>query len=80
MPRLAVAGPPFVTDDPEPTDTGHFEDYLYTQGAPVSGEAFEPGVGIEIDYGAFANTQLTLTLPLNPNPGPGGMGLVWAPL
>jgi len=80
MPRLALAGPPFVTDDPEPTDTGHFEDYLYTQGALVSGEAFEPGVGIEIDYGAFANTQLTLTLPLNPTPGPGGMGLVWAPL
>ncbi len=80
IPRPAVAGPPYVTDDPEPTATGHFENYLYTQGTRVSGQAFDPGVGIEIDYGAFANTQLTWTLPLNPNPGPGGMGLSWAPL
>jgi hypothetical protein len=80
IPRLAVAGPPFVTDDPEPTDTGHFENYLYTQGTRVSGEALEPGVGTEIDYGAFADTQVTWAVPLNPNPGPGGMGLVWAPL
>jgi hypothetical protein len=76
----AQAGPPYVTDDPEPTDTGHFEDYLYVQGtragAPLSG----PGVGIEINYGAFADTQLSLSLPLNPNPGAGGMGVVWAPL
>jgi hypothetical protein len=25
----ALAGPPFVTDDPEPTELGHFEMYLY---------------------------------------------------
>jgi hypothetical protein len=58
----------------------HFENYLYTQGTRVSGEALEPGVGIEINYGAFADTQVTWAVPLNPNPGPGGMGLVWAPL
>ncbi len=80
IPRLAVAGPPFVTDDPEPTDTGHFENYLYTQGTRVAGQALDPGAGVEINYGAFANTQLTWAVPLNPNPGPGGMGLVWAPL
>jgi hypothetical protein len=80
IPRLASAGPPYVTDDPEPTETGHFENYLYTQGTVVSGQAFDPGAGVEIDYGAFANTQLTLDLPLNPNPGPGGIGLVWPPL
>ena len=80
IPRLAEAGPPYVTDDPEPTETGHFENYLYMQGTRVSGQAFDLGVGVEIDYGAFANTQTTLTLPLNPNPGPGGLGLSWAPL
>ena len=79
IPRLALAGPPYVTDDPEPTETGHFENYLYMQGTRVSGQGFDPGVGIEIDYGAFANTQLTVTLPINPNPGPGGIGLSWAP-
>ncbi|MGD0865728.1 MAG: hypothetical protein ABSA49_09245 [Rhizomicrobium sp.] len=25
---VAYAGPPFATDDPEPTDYGHFEIYL----------------------------------------------------
>ena len=29
----AVAGPPFLTDDPQPTDTGHWEIYNFVQGA-----------------------------------------------
>src|SRR5690349_993777 len=29
----AVAGPPFVSDDPEPTDTGHFVIYTFNYGA-----------------------------------------------
>src|SRR3984885_15466366 len=76
----ASAGPPYITDDPEPTDTGNWENYLYVEGTRA-GDAFDaPGAGIEINYGAFADTQLTWSLPLNPNPGPGGMGVVWAPL
>ena len=78
--RPALAGPPYVTDDPEPTDTGQFENYLYVQGTHAVGAFNAPGAGIEINYGAFADTQLTWSFPLNPNPGPGGMGLVWAPL
>jgi len=76
----ALAGPPYVTDDPEPTDTGHWENYLYSQGARTAGGALVPGVGVEINYGAFEDTQLSWSIPLNPNPGPGGMGVVWAPL
>jgi hypothetical protein len=78
--RTAMAGPPFVTDDPEPTDTGHFENYLYTQGTSLSDQPLRPGVGIEINYGAFEDTQLSWSVPLNPNPGPGGMGVVWSAL
>lgn len=74
------AGPPYVTDDPEPTDTGHWENYLYTESAHVAGQGATPEAGIEINYGAFEDTQLTWSVPLNPNPGPGGMGVVWAPL
>jgi hypothetical protein len=69
-----------VTDDPEPTDTHQFENYLYVQGTQAAGSFAYPGVGIEINYGAFADTQLSWSIPLNPNPGPGGMGVVWAPL
>lgn len=76
----AQAGPPYVTDDPEPTETHQFENYLYVQGTHAAGSFASPGVGIEINYGAFANTQLSWSIPLNPNPGPGGMGIVWAPL
>ncbi len=76
----ALAGPPYITDDPEPTDTGHFENYLYIEGTHATGAMSGPGAGVEINYGAFADTQLTLSLPLDPNPGPGGMGVVWAPL
>jgi hypothetical protein len=76
----ALAGPPYVTDDPEPTETGHFENYLFVEGTRA-GDKFEgPPVGIEINYGVAADTQLTLSVPLNPNPGTGGVGVVWAPL
>jgi hypothetical protein len=76
----ALAGPPYVTDDPEPTDTGHFENYLFVEGTRADRQFGGPPLGVEINYGGFADTQLTLSVPLNPDPGPGGMGLVWAPL
>jgi outer membrane autotransporter protein len=60
--QTAVAGPPFLTDDPEPTDTGHFEIYTFDNGtnarSGTSGEA-----GIDFNYGAAPDLQLTATLP-----------------
>ena len=76
----AFAGPPYITDDPEPTDTGHFENYLYIEGTHAAGAFGGPSTGAEINYGVFPETQLTFSFPLDPNPGPGGMGIVWAPL
>src|SRR5580698_10574034 len=76
----AFAGPPYITDDPEPTETGHWENYLYTESAHVAGGINTPAAGIELNYGAFEDTQLTMSVPLTPNPGPLGMGVVWAPL
>ena len=76
----AWAGPPFITDDPEPTETGTFENYLFVEGTRADGEFGSPAVGAEINYGPFADTQLTFSFPLNPNPGPGGYGIVWSPL
>lgn len=76
----APAGPPFVTDDPEPTETGHFENYLFAEGTHADEAYHYPAAGVEINYGAFENTQLSWSLPLNTNPGPGGMGQVWEPL
>jgi hypothetical protein len=76
----ALAGPPYLTDDPEPTDTGHWENYLWTESAHLAGQRVTQEAGIEVNYGAFEDTQLTWSVPLNPNPGPGGIGVVWAPL
>ena len=58
----AMAGPPYLTDDPEPTDYQHFEIYAFSQGMAmqdgVSGEG-----GIDFNYGGAPNLQLTATLP-----------------
>jgi hypothetical protein len=75
-----LAGPPFITDDPEPTDTGHFENYLYVQGTRAGGATSGPAEGIEINYGAAPDTQLTLSVPIDSNPGAGSMGSLYAPL
>ncbi|MBV9330749.1 MAG: hypothetical protein JOZ55_04275, partial [Alphaproteobacteria bacterium] len=59
----AKAGPPFLADDPEPTDFTHFEIYAFaggTEGAgDVSGES-----GIDFNYGAAPGVQLTAVVPL----------------
>ena len=58
----APAGPPYVSDDPEPTDKGHYEIYLYTEGANaragISGDS-----GIDFNYGAGEDVQLTVVVP-----------------
>ena len=58
----AVAGPPFVSDDPEPTPYRQFEIYTFNNGTNTrdgtGGEA-----GIDFNYGATPDLQLTATLP-----------------
>jgi hypothetical protein len=58
----AVAGPPYVSDDPEPTDYKHFEIYTFTNGTTTrDGTAGQSG--IDFNYGAAPDLQLTATLP-----------------
>ena len=59
----AWAGPPYATDDPEPTDTGHWEIYVPLFEAEGSGEDFEGSLGAEINYGAARDLQITVGLP-----------------
>jgi hypothetical protein len=58
----AVAGPPYVSDDPEPTDTGHFEIYTFNNGTTTRGGTAGES-GIDFNYGAAPDLQLTATLP-----------------
>lgn len=59
----AIAGPPYLTDDPVPTDTGHWEIYAFTAGEG-HGSALAQDLGLDLNYGAVAGVQLTATLPL----------------
>ena len=67
----AVAGPPFVSDDPEPTPYRHFEIYTFNNGTNTrdgtGGEA-----GIDFNYGGTPDLQLTATLPAGYDHSPGG--------
>lgn len=51
----ALAGPPFVSDDPEPTDFKHFEIYGFNSGTVTR--------GIDFNYGAAPDLQVTATVP-----------------
>ena len=59
----ASAGPPFLTDDPEPTDTGHWEIYAPQFETDGKGADFGGSFGAEINYGPVQDVQLTFDIP-----------------
>ncbi|MBV9930510.1 MAG: hypothetical protein JO013_06170 [Alphaproteobacteria bacterium] len=59
----AAAGPPYVSDDPEPTDYKHWEIYLFAAGGGRQGET-AADAGVDLNYGAAKDLQLTAVLPL----------------
>lgn len=63
IPSAASAGPPFLTDDPEPTDTGHWEIYGPVVEVEGRGSDFGGSTGVEINYGAAPDLQLTIGIP-----------------
>jgi hypothetical protein len=73
----AVAGPPYLSDDPEPTDFHHFEIYTFSSGT-VTRDGTSGEAGIDFNYGAAPNLQLTAVLPAGydfsaSNPAMGGI-------
>lgn len=60
----AWAGPPYETDDPAPTETGHWEIYSFVT-AEGRGGAYEGAAGLDLNYGALPGVQLTATVPLD---------------
>jgi hypothetical protein len=65
----AFAGPPYLTDDPAPTDTGHWEIYAFTAGEG-RGSTLDDDTGLDVNYGGFKDVQLTATLPVSFSHGP----------
>jgi hypothetical protein len=69
---VAWAGPPFVTDDPEPVEYRHWEIYLASQHAKDKDGWSGTAPHFEVNYGALPNLQLHLIAPLayvRPNDG-----------
>ena len=60
----AAAGPPFFSDDPEPTDPGHWEIYGYLAGIHGAGGTGGES-GFDINYGGARDLQLTAIVPLD---------------
>lgn len=71
-PLAAQAGPPFLTDDPEPVDYGHYETYLFSQwdNTPGSGSTVT-GPAVEFNAGVLPNVQLHLVAPFANVSAPG---------
>ena len=60
----AFAGPPYLTNDPAPTDTGGWEIYAYTSGEGLHSNV-DADAGVEFNYGAAPNVQVSAALPLS---------------
>jgi hypothetical protein len=77
----AAAGPPYVTDDPQPTDRGRWEIYNFVAGSHVAGDTAGEA-GLDLNYGAAQDLQLTLVIPAAFDRAEGtthtGMGVVEA--
>ena len=65
VPLGARAGPPFLTDDPEPTETGHWEIYAPFIEGDGQHNSFQGATGVELNYGAVRDLQITVGLPVD---------------
>lgn len=60
----AVAGPPFLTDDPVPTEYRHYEAYTFATADKTAGvSTTTQAPAVEFNWGALPNTQISFSLP-----------------
>lgn len=77
IPSAATAGPPFLTDDPEPVDYQHYEFYTFAMGTHVTGDTSGVGPAWEFNYGLIPNGQFHVIVPVafdSPAGGPSQFG------
>ena len=77
-PAIGYAGPPYVTDDPEPVELRHWEFYLASQHAITSDGASGTAPHVEVNYGVLPDLQLHVIAPLayaRPSGGPTSYGV-----
>ena len=77
-PPDAWAGPPFVTDDPEPVEFRHWEIYIASQWAHDRQGTSGTLPHVEVNYGVIPDVQLHIITPIAysaPHGGPAQYGL-----
>ncbi len=63
--NMAIAGPPFITDDPEPVEYKHWEFYISSIHS-IQSKTFSGTLPhFETNYGILPNVQVHLLLPFN---------------
>lgn len=74
----AFAGPPFLTDDPEPVPFKHYEVYLFSTVDAASKQTDITAPTFEFNVGALPNLQVHLVIPIiyaSPTDGSNAYGL-----
>ncbi len=59
----AIAGPPFLTDDPEPVETGHHEFYIFSTLDKAKDSTQVAAPALEYNYGVLPETQAHIVFP-----------------
>jgi hypothetical protein len=63
--NLVFAGPPFVTDDPEPVEYQHWEVYIASMLGHSNGVWSGTSPHVEVNYGVVSNLQLHIIAPIS---------------
>ena len=64
FPVIAFAGPPYITDDPEPVEYQHWEVYLGSLFTKQPDAWTSTAPHLEVNYGPLPNVQLHMIAPL----------------
>jgi hypothetical protein len=64
LPRPCFAGPPYITDDPIPVESGHWEINSYSASVFAKGAAYALSPAVDANYGALPNLQVHVIAPL----------------
>jgi len=71
-PSGALAGPPFLTDDPIPVGLGHWEIYGFAQATRTQDSTDGVFPAVEINYGILPHTMVHLIVPIGTYTRPKG--------
>lgn len=65
--QVLLAGPPFLTDDPDPVHFKHWEYYISSQNTFYQSSKISTGTlpHFEVNYGVVPNIQLHIIIPFN---------------